>query len=85
MPFDFGVGVVIPLSWRDFQGAVRFSLLSGTMNLDSMVVRIFDDGSKYSQTVPLPVTAIPEPEIYAMMGLGLGLLGWVGRRRKLAA
>ena len=55
------------------------------MNLDSMVVRIFDDGSKYSQTVPLPVTAIPEPEIYAMMGLGLGLLGWVGRRRKLAA
>jgi len=27
-------------------------------------------------------TAIPEPEIYAMMGLGLGLVGWVGRRRK---
>ncbi len=26
--------------------------------------------------------AIPEPEIYAMMGLGLGLMGWVGRRRK---
>ena len=32
------------------------------------------------------VTApIPEPEIYAMMGMGLGLLGWVGRRRKLQA
>jgi hypothetical protein len=30
-------------------------------------------------------TAVPEPEVYAMMGLGLGLLGWVGRRRKLAA
>ena len=28
---------------------------------------------------------VPEPEIYAMMGLGLGLLGWVGRRRKLQA
>lgn len=26
--------------------------------------------------------AIPEPEIYAMMGLGLGLMGWAGRRRK---
>jgi hypothetical protein len=26
---------------------------------------------------------IPEPEIYAMLGLGLGLLGWVGRRKKL--
>ncbi len=31
------------------------------------------------------VTPIPEPEIYAMMGLGLGLLGWVGRRRKQQA
>ncbi len=28
--------------------------------------------------------AVPEPEIYAMMGLGLGLIGWA-RRRKLAA
>jgi hypothetical protein len=26
--------------------------------------------------------AIPEPEIYAMMGLGLGLMGFVARRRK---
>lgn len=25
---------------------------------------------------------VPEPEIYAMMGVGLGLLGWFGRRRK---
>jgi len=32
------------------------------------------------------VTApIPEPEIYAMLGVGLGLLGWVGRRKKLQA
>lgn len=29
------------------------------------------------------VAPVPEPEIYAMMGVGLGLLGWVGRRRKL--
>lgn len=28
-------------------------------------------------------TPVPEPEIYAMMGLGLGLLGFVARRRKL--
>ena len=31
------------------------------------------------------VAPVPEPEIYAMMGIGLGLLGWVGRRRKLQA
>lgn len=30
-----------------------------------------------------PVTAVPEPEIYAMMGVGLGLMGWVARRKKL--
>jgi len=29
------------------------------------------------------VAAVPEPEVYAMMGLGLGLLGWFSRRRKL--
>ncbi len=33
----------------------------------------------------IPIAAIPEPEIYAMMGVGLGLLGWVGRRKKLQA
>jgi len=31
------------------------------------------------------VTVIPEPEIYAMMGVGLGLMGWVARRRKQQA
>jgi len=36
------------------------------------------------ENVALAVTAVPEPEIYAMMGIGLGLVGWVGRRRKLA-
>ena len=29
------------------------------------------------------VSPIPEPEIYAMLSIGLGLMGWVGRRRKL--
>jgi len=30
-------------------------------------------------------SAIPEPETYAMMMAGLGLMGWVTRRRKLSA
>jgi len=25
---------------------------------------------------------VPEPEVYSMLGLGLGLMGWAGRRRK---
>lgn len=35
-------------------------------------------GSLLSQTLP-----IPEPEIYAMMAIGLGVLGWSVHRRKL--
>ncbi len=30
-------------------------------------------------------TQVPEPEVYGMMVAGLGLLGWVGRRRKQQA
>ncbi len=32
----------------------------------------------------LTVAAVPEPEIYALMGLGLGLMGFMARRRKSA-
>ncbi len=32
----------------------------------------------------LYITPVPEPEIYAMMGLGLGLMGFMARRRKQA-
>lgn len=35
-------------------------------------------GDLLSQTIP-----IPEPEIYAMMAMGLGVMGWAVRRRKL--
>lgn len=41
--------------------------------------------SGLNDTYSSNVAAIPEPEIYAMMGVGLGLLGWVGRRRKQQA
>jgi len=39
-------------------------------------------GNSQSQLYNTPV---PEPEIYAMMGLGLGLMGFMARRRKQAA
>lgn len=35
--------------------------------------------------VPGLVTAVPEPETYAMLLTGLGLIGFIGRRRKHAA
>jgi hypothetical protein len=38
-------------------------------------------GDLLSQTIP----AIPEPEIYAMMAIGMGVVGWAARRKKLKA
>ncbi len=35
-------------------------------------------------TEPFPVTSVPEPETYALMLAGLGLLGFAARRRKMA-
>lgn len=55
---------------------VTFSLV----NAPSNTVTQFAIGN-----VALVTTPIPEPEIYAMMSIGLGLLGWVGRRRKQQA
>ena len=40
-------------------------------------------GSAFVSEAAPPVGAIPEPEIYAMLSVGLGLIGWVGRRKKL--
>lgn len=34
-------------------------------------------GDLLSQTIP-----VPEPEIYAMMGIGLGFMSWAARRKK---
>jgi len=38
-------------------------------------------GDLVSENITL-TSPVPEPEIYAMMGVGLALMGWVGRRRK---
>jgi hypothetical protein len=42
------------------------------------------DADSYADYVRLDVAAVPEPETYAMMLAGLGVVGWSLRKRKLA-
>lgn len=43
------------------------------------------DSGAYTVSLSAPVGAVPEPETYAMMLAGLGLMGFVARRRKQRA
>ena len=61
-----------------FTGALESSVKGRFVDANGRKV-----GALVSENVTL-TSPVPEPEIYAMMGLGLGLLGWVGRRRKTA-
>ncbi len=53
----------------------RFNALQRTL-----LANTSPDVGAWMYTTAAPV---PEPEIYAMMGLGLGLAGWAGRRKRL--
>jgi len=57
------------------------------INGKSTIVLVSDNnfsGTQFTQFVALQVTAVPEPESYAMMLAGLSLMGVVARRRQAA-
>ena len=57
--------------------------MNGNIVSDPTFLR--SDASRFGASVTLgdvPVGAIPEPETYALMLAGLGLVGWMARRRK---
>jgi len=59
------------------------NLNNGTYSADTMTLGVWKDVSGKTQDLGVFTLAIPEPEIYAMMAVGLGLLGWAVRRKKL--
>jgi hypothetical protein len=63
------------LDWHGWQFAG-----AGIRSLTYQVILIVNDGLQASSASVAP---IPEPEIYAMMLAGLGILGFAARRRKI--
>lgn len=85
--FDFYLSTPVDLSapfgpvpGTDVFGLEQFQLVDSTGGPLS-----FDSSSDVAFAATGATAAIPEPEIYAMMAAGLGLMGFVGRRRKAQA
>lgn len=62
----------------------KITLSPGTVN-GGIIAYEISTSSGPNVNGGLFTSPVPEPEIYAMLGVGLGLMGWVGRRRKLQA
>jgi hypothetical protein len=64
---------------------LRTTDVAGSADLNDSIIQpnISDPTFGHYLVRSAPIAAIPEPETYAMLGLGLGLMGWVVRRKKL--
>lgn len=65
---------------------LHFTALSGNPYLgQSLAIQLTANGTQVEfDNVRLNVSPVPEPEIYGMMLMGLGMMGFVARRRKQA-
>lgn len=81
---------IVAFHWGNFPGAAgnvsalyRFD--AGTAGVDVFTVAAAMGLSNAAVYVTDPVPAVPEPQTYALMFAGLGVVGFIARRRKQQA
>ena len=75
--FDFDISGMLPGYGIHFDLYNETLLSGGDIDINKF--------APFSHDAEAIVTSIPEPEIYAMLAAGLGLMGWTARRRKQQA
>lgn len=94
-PWSIRNGVGSSGAWQDLQGAVQFTVLAGTVRLDSMIFTVTTPGERPDPNLP-PINyyvyqaaipaAVPEPTTLGLLGLivfvGLGWQTAIERKQK---
>ena len=68
-------------NWFGFSGFIYISGMGPTGGFGGRVIDIATGATSSSQEL-ITVTEVPEPETYALFMAGLGLMGFIARRRK---
>ena len=77
------VGTTTP-TWQTFSQSVSALGASTVLRFESVGPASASSYGSYLDNVSLSVSAVPEPQTWAMMLLGLGLMGFIARRKRQA-
>ena len=82
-------GQTVAINGRASTTTGSYTFSSGILNAGNYTFKVFGNAfsngagaNTFSGTLNLVTTPVPEPETFGMMGLGLGLIGLLGMRKK---